>query len=132
MPLVRIELRRGKSPDYRKAIADGVYEAMRETIQVPPDDRFEIVSEHDGAGFIYDRQYLGIERSDDFVVVQITLRRGRTTDAKQALYRRITERLRESPGIRSEDVLITLVENGPDDWSFGKGEAQYVKTPPSS
>jgi 4-oxalocrotonate tautomerase len=130
MPLVRIELRRGKSPDYRKAIADGIYEAMRETIQIPPDDRFEIVSEHDAAGFIYDRHYLGIERSDDFVVVQITLRRGRTTEAKQALYRRITERLREAPGIRSEDVLITLVENGADDWSFGKGEAQYVKTPP--
>jgi 4-oxalocrotonate tautomerase len=130
MPLVRIELRRGKSAEYRRAVADAVYEAMRETINVPDKDRFEIISEHDAANFVYDRSYLGIERSDDFVVVQIALRRGRSTEAKQALYRRIAERLRESPGIRAEDVFVTLVENGLDDWSFGKGEAQYVLAPP--
>jgi 4-oxalocrotonate tautomerase len=127
MPLVRIDLGRGKSAEYRRAIADGVYEAMRETIQVPNNDRFEIVTEHDRSNFIYDRQYLGIQRSDDFVVVQIALRRGRTTEAKQALYRRITERLQEAPGIAPADVLITLVENGLDDWSFGNGVAQYVQ-----
>ncbi len=127
MPLVRIDLLRGKSAEYRRAIADGVYDAMRETIQVPENDRFEIVTEHDASGFIYDRHYLGIQRGDDFVTVQIALRRGRTTEAKQALYRRITERLKEAPGIAPEDVFITLVENGLDDWSFGKGEAQYVK-----
>jgi 4-oxalocrotonate tautomerase len=126
MPLVRIELLRGKSAEYRKALADAVYEAMRETIQVPENDRFEIVTEHDRANFIYDRHYLGIERSDDFVVVQIALRRGRTTEAKQALYHRITERLSEALGIAPADVLITLVENGLDDWSFGNGIAQYV------
>ena len=127
MPLVRIELVRGKSPEYRKAIADGVYKAMRETIQVPENDRFEIISEHDAANFVYDRRYLGIDRSEHFVVIQIVLRRGRTTEAKQALYRRIAERLQESPGIRAEDVFVTLVENGLEDWSFGKGQAQYVK-----
>jgi len=126
MPLVRIDLRRGKSAEYRRAIADGIYAAMHETIQVPERDRFEIISEHDAENLIYDRQYLGIERSDDFVLVQIALRRGRTTEAKQALYRRITERLREAPGIRPEDVLVTLLENGVDDWSFGNGQAQYV------
>jgi len=126
MPLVRIELGRGKSTEYRKAIADGVYEAMRETMQVPENDRFEVVTEHDRTNFIYDRHYLGIERSLDFVVVQIALRRGRTTEMKQALYRRITERLSEAPGISPADVFITLVENGLDDWSFGNGIAQYV------
>ena len=127
MPLVRIELRQGKSADYKRAIADGVYEAMRETIQIPDGDRFEIVSEHAASDFLYDRHYLGIERSDDFVVVQIALRRGRTTEAKQALYRRIAERLRAAPGIEARDVFVTLVENGVDDWSFGDGIAQYVK-----
>jgi 4-oxalocrotonate tautomerase len=127
MPLVRIELRRGKPAEYRQAVADGIYEAMRETLQVPEYDRFEVVSEHDPENFIYDRHYLGIERSDELVIVQIALRRGRTTEAKQALYRRIAERLREAPGIRPEDVFVTLVENGLDDWSFGNGLAQYVK-----
>ena len=129
MPLVRIELRRGKSAEYRRAIADGIYEAMRETIQVPERDRFEVISEHDAENFVYDRQYLGIERSDDFVLVQIALRRGRSTEAKQALYRRISERLLEAPGIRPQDVFVTLIENGLDDWSFGDGLAQYVKPP---
>lgn len=127
MPLVRIELGQGKSVEYKRAIADGVYEAMRETIQIPEGDRFEVVSEHPAADFLYDRHYLGIERSDDFVIVQITLRRGRTTEAKQALYRRIAERLRTAPGIEPRNVFVTLVENGLDDWSFGDGIAQYVK-----
>jgi len=130
MPLVRIELQRGKSAEYRQAIADGIYEAMRETIQVPEHDRFELISEHEPGNFLCDRHYLGIERTEDLVIVQITLRRGRTTEAKQALYRRIAERLRQAPGIRPEDVFVTLVENGPEDWSFGGGLAQYVRTPP--
>jgi phenylpyruvate tautomerase PptA (4-oxalocrotonate tautomerase family) len=127
MPLVRIDLRRGKPREYRQALADGVYEAMREAIGIPENDRFILVSEHDADNLSYDRHYLGIERGDDFVAVQITLRRGRSVEAKQALYRGITERLSRSPGVLPADVLITLVENGPEDWSFGNGVAQYVK-----
>jgi phenylpyruvate tautomerase PptA (4-oxalocrotonate tautomerase family) len=127
MPLVRIDLRRGKPPEYRQALADGIYEAMREAIGIPENDRFILVSEHDADNLSYDRHYLGIERGDDFVAVQITLRRGRSVEAKQALYRGVTERLSRSPGVLPADVLITLVENGPEDWSFGNGVAQYVK-----
>jgi 4-oxalocrotonate tautomerase len=127
MPLVRIDLRRGMPREYRQALADGVYEAMRESIGIPENDRFILVSEHDAENLSYDRHYLGIERGDDFVSVQITLRRGRSVEAKQALYRGIAERLARSPGVPSGDVLITLVENGPEDWSFGNGVAQYVK-----
>jgi phenylpyruvate tautomerase PptA (4-oxalocrotonate tautomerase family) len=127
MPLVRIELRRGKSAEYRRALADGVYEAMRQSINVPEDDRFVLVSEHDAEGFHYPAQYLGIAHSADLVMIQIALRRGRSVEAKQALYRSISERLAQAPGVRPADVLITLVENGAEDWSFGNGEAQYVK-----
>lgn len=127
MPLVRIDLRRGKPREYRQTLADGVYEAMREAIGIPENDRFILVSEHDADNLSYDRHYLGIDRSDDFVSVQVTLRRGRSVEAKQALYRGITERLSRAPGVRPADVLITLVENGPEDWSFGEGVAQYVK-----
>lgn len=127
MPLVRIDLRRGKPREYRQALADGVYEAMREALGIPDNDRFILVSEHDADNLSYDRHYLGIDRGDDFVTVQITLRRGRSVEAKQALYRGITERLSRSPGVAPADVLIALVENGSEDWSFGNGIAQYVK-----
>ena len=127
MPLVRIELKRGKTADYRRALADGVYEAMREAIGIPENDRFIVVSEHDADNLSYDRHYLGVERSDDLVIVQIALRRGRAVEAKQALYRAIAERLARAPGVRPSDVFVTLVENGPEDWSFGDGVAQYVK-----
>jgi phenylpyruvate tautomerase PptA (4-oxalocrotonate tautomerase family) len=127
MPLVRIDLRRGKTREYRQALADGVYEAMREALGIPDNDRFILLSEHDPDNLSYDRHYLGIERSDDFVAVQVAMRRGRSVEAKQALYRGITERLSRSPGVRPADVLITLLENDAADWSFGDGIAQYVK-----
>ncbi len=126
MPLVRIELRRGKPPEYRRVLAEQVYEAMRDAIKIPENDKFVVVSEHDAEGLVFDRSYLGIERSDDFVIVQIALRQGRAVEAKQALYRRIAERLEESLGIRPADVFVSLVENGAADWSFGNGIAQYV------
>ena len=127
MPLVRIELKRGKTADYRRALADGVYEAMREAIGIPENDRFIVIGEHDADNLSYDRHYLGIERSDDLVIIQIALRKGRAVEAKQALYRAIAERLQRAPGVRPADVFVTLVENGPEDWSFGDGVAQYVK-----
>lgn len=127
MPFVRIELKRGKTADYRRALADGVYEAMREAIGIPENDRFIVINEHDADNLSYDRHYLGIDRSDDIVFVQIALRRGRAVEAKQALYRGIAERLGRAPGVRAADIFVTLVENGPEDWSFGDGVAQYVK-----
>lgn len=127
MPLVRIDLKRGKPAEYRRALADGVYEAMREAVGIPENDRFIVINEHDADNLSYDRHYLGIERSDDLVIVQIALRRGRSVEVKQALYRAITDHLARAPGIRPSDVFVTLVENGAEDWSFGDGVAQYVK-----
>ena len=127
MPLVRIELRRGKPAEYRRTLAEQVYEAMRDAIKIPENDKFVVVSEHDPDNLVYDRSYLGIQRSDDFVLIHIALRKGRAVEAKQELYKRITERLHESLGVRPSDVLVTLVENDAADWSFGDGVAQYVK-----
>lgn len=125
MPLVRISHRAAVTDAYRQALSDGVQEAMEGTINVPPNDRFHILTEH-AAGLIFDAHYLDIERSPDWVAIQITLRRGRTVEMKQALYRRIVANLVAKPGLRPEDVLICLVENDLADWSFGHGEAQYV------
>lgn len=126
MPLTRIALRRGKSADYRRAIMDQVYEAMRETFDVPDEDRFVVLTEHDADSFSYSRRYLGIERSDDLVIIQITANNTRTLEQKKALYRSIARRLAITPGVRPSDVLINLVEVAKENWSFGSGEAQYA------
>jgi 4-oxalocrotonate tautomerase len=127
MPLVRISLKKGKPPAYRQAIGEAVYQALRETFDVPDRDCFMTVTEHDGEDFMFDRGFLGIDRSDDFVVLQLTVSNTRTREKKQALYKRIVALLTENPGLRPEDVFINLVEVLPENWSFGMGEAQYVK-----
>ena len=127
MPLIRVSLRRGKPAAYRKAILEGLYQAMRETFDVPEGDRFMVVTEHDADDFVYDPNYLGIERSDDLVIIQLTISNTRPRAQKQKLYRRIVERLTENPGLRAEDIFINLVEVLPENWSFGHGVAQYVK-----
>jgi 4-oxalocrotonate tautomerase len=126
MPLVRISLRRGKPAAYRKAIADGIYDAMRAAFDVPEEDRFMVISEHDEADFSYSANYLGIARSDNLVLIQITANNTRTTEKKKALYRAIAGNLSKNPDVRAEDVFINLVEVLPENWSFGNGIAQYA------
>jgi hypothetical protein len=126
MPLTRLSLRRGKSPEYVRAILDNVYEAMRERFNVPENDRFMLVSEHEDHAFDCDPGYLGIARGPNLVILQLTVSNTRTVAQKKALYRRIVERLGRNPGIRPEDVFINLIEVDKSNWSFGCGEAQYV------
>ena len=127
MPLARVSMRRGKPAIYRKAILDGLYQALRETFDVPEGDRFMVLTEHDQDDFVYGADYLGIQRSDDLVIIQITVSNTRNVEQKQKLYRRIAEKLTENPGLRPEDIFINLLEVLPENWSFGHGEAQYVK-----
>jgi len=127
MPLTRVSLRRGKPVAYRQAVLDGIYDAMRETFDVPEEDRFMTVSEHDAEDFVFSASYLGIARSDDLVIIQLTVSNTRTVAQKQALYRAIVARLGRNPGLRPEDVFVNLVEVSPANWSFGHGVAQYVR-----
>src|ERR1700754_450935 len=126
MPLSRVSLRRGKPAAHRKAILDGIYRAMREVFDVPEEDRFMVITEHDEPDFSYSPTYLGINRSDDLVLIQLTVSNTRTVEKKKALYRRIVENLTADPGLRPEDIFINLVEVLPENWSFGNGIAQYV------
>jgi 4-oxalocrotonate tautomerase len=126
MPLVRIALRRGKSSAYIAALRNGIYQAMRESFNVPENDRFILVSQHDADEFDYDPGYLGITRSDDLVIVQIACNNTRTVEQKQAFYRSVAEKLAADPGLRPEDVFINLLETAKENWSFGHGIAQYV------
>jgi phenylpyruvate tautomerase PptA (4-oxalocrotonate tautomerase family) len=124
MPLVRIDLRAGHSPAVRQAVGDAVHRAMVETIGVPPDDRFQMITEHPPEGLIYDPGYLAIRRSDAVIFIQITLNAGRTVDQKRALYARIADLgsacRDQAPALRS------LVEVTKENWSFGDGVAQYA------
>ncbi|WP_027779549.1 tautomerase family protein [Paraburkholderia caledonica] len=126
MPLTQIALRAGKPAEYRKAIADSTQRALVATFNVPKDDIFMLITEHEADNFVYDNQYLNVQRTDDLVMIQITLNNTRTLEQKKALYKRMVDELHESPGLRREDVLINLVEVLKENWSFGNGIAQYA------
>ncbi|HMH66509.1 MAG TPA: tautomerase family protein [Pinirhizobacter sp.] len=125
MPIARIELARGKSPEHVKAIGQAVYDAML-AIGVPQNDRFQVITEHDPDRLVFDRTYLGIERTDDFILVQITMNEGRTLELKKKLYQGIADGIHAATGVRKQDVMINLVEVKKENWSFGNGEAQYA------
>ena len=126
MPLVRIALQEGKTEFYKKKLGDAVHQAMVEAINVPAADKFQIITTHHKTDFIYDPEYLNISRTDDLVIIQITLNSGRTTEMKKAFYKRVVELLVAEVKIRPEDVLINLVEVPKENWSFGNGVGQYA------
>ena len=126
MPLVRISLLAGKPESHKRKVSDAVHRALVETIAIPAQDRFHIITEHTKPDFIYDPQYLNISRTDDVVIIQITMSAGRTLEVRKSLYRRVADLLNQEAGVRKEDVFINLVETAKENWSFGNGEAQYA------
>jgi 4-oxalocrotonate tautomerase len=126
MPLARIEVPTGKSADYRSAIGEVVYNAMLSVLNVPKNDRFQVITEHASGGLVIDPTYMGIERTKDAIIIQVTLTEGRTVDMKRAFYKAVVDGLHERLGLRREDVFINLVEVKKENWSFGNGEAQYA------
>ncbi len=126
MPLVRVDLLEGKSSDYLRRIGDAIYEAMRATLNVPADDRFQTITQHKAGTLFIDQNYLGIQRSSDCLLIQVTLSSGRSVELKKDFYRAVAEGLHARLGLRKEDVFINLVEVPKENWSFGNGEAQYA------
>jgi 4-oxalocrotonate tautomerase len=126
MPLVRIDLVAGKSAEYRKTIGDVVYNAMRSALGAPDRDRFEVITEQPVDGFLFDPGYLGIEKTDDCIFIQVTLNEGRTIDQKRLFYKQIADGLHEKLRLRPQDLMINLVEVSKGNWSYGNGEAQYA------
>jgi 4-oxalocrotonate tautomerase len=125
MPLVRIDLLKGKDATYRKEIGRVVYDALV-AIGAPVNDRFQVVTEHDAEGFLFAPEYLGIRHSEDLVMIQITWNEGRSVEQKQALYKAIVDGLHTAIELRREDVVINLVEVKKENWSYGNGIAQYI------
>jgi 4-oxalocrotonate tautomerase len=132
MPLVRISVGDALDREKRKLLANAVYDAMRATIGIPEGDKFVVLTAHAEDELIADPHFLGMERTEGFVLVEITLRSGRTTEMKQALYREIARLFAERAAIAPDNVMIVLRGNELDDWSFGRGEAQYVLNPPAA
>jgi phenylpyruvate tautomerase PptA (4-oxalocrotonate tautomerase family) len=126
MPLARIDVPRGRTAAFRRIVGDVVYESMLDTLMVPANDRFQVISEHDAQDLLLDRSYLGVQRSSACIVIQVTLNEGRSVDQKREFYRKVADGLHERAGMRREDVLISLVEVNKENWSFGNGEAQYA------
>jgi len=126
MPLVRIDLARGKTAQYRRQLGDLVYRAMVDVIDVPPNDKFQIITEHAPEELNVTDGYLGIRYSPDVVLIQVTLSHGRTTAQKAAFYRRVASDLHRELGLDPQNVFISLVEVTRENWSFGNGVAQYV------
>jgi hypothetical protein len=125
MPLVRIDLMNKPDPSFGKQVGKVVYESMKSSIGVPDHDNFQVITEHDAQHLIFDASYLGIERTPGIVVIQITLNEGRTLEQKKLLYKTIAEGL-ERLDVRAEDVLVNLIEVKKENWSFGRGIAQYA------
>jgi phenylpyruvate tautomerase PptA (4-oxalocrotonate tautomerase family) len=130
MPLVRIDTL-GANRDRLDSLGRAVHQAMIETIGIPPDDLFQVLTGHDGASSTmnYDPGYLGVHRDNGVVFIAITMRSGRTHAQKQALFRRIAELAHEQANTDPHNVFVTLTENEAIDWSFGNGIAQYAPTP---
>ena len=127
MPLVRIDLIRGKSVEFRKTLGEIVYQAMREVINVPANDKFQIITEHAAEELNVADNYLGNAYSEDIVLIQVTMNAGRTVEMKKAFFKRIADDIHAQLNLRRDDVFINLVEVVKENWSFGGGIAQYAE-----
>jgi 4-oxalocrotonate tautomerase len=127
MPLARIDLTQGKSPEYRRISGDIVYEAMVDVLKSPSGDRFQVIAEYPTYAHIADENYLGIRRTQDCVFIQLTLNVGRTVEQKKAFYKAVADAFHARLGLRPEDVFINLIEVPKENWSFGNGIAQYAE-----
>ena len=126
MPFVRISVDSSRSPAEISAISEGVYEALREAIQAPKDDKFHVVTSHSPQELIFSPDYLGIQRSEHFLAIQIYFYAGRTVEQKKLIYKTIADKLAINPGIRKEDIFILLIDTPRENWSYGNGEAQFA------
>lgn len=127
MPFARVSLRKGKPPAYVRAISDGLHRALVEAFEVPADDRFQAIHQHEPGELVFDRAYLGGPRSDDFVLIHLTAGRPRSAEIKEAFYRRLVEVLADAPGVRPEDVMVIVAQNRLEDWSFSGGVASMLR-----
>ena len=122
MPFARIDLLKGKPPEYRAALADVVYKGIVDVLKAPDGDRFIVVAEHSSENLIYDPTFLGWNRSPDFILIQVTSTVGNNKESKLAFFRYIADELKSKLSVRPDDIMINTVFVDRSDWSFGNGE----------
>ncbi len=127
MPFTRISLHRGKSPEYLKAVSDSFHRAMVETFDVPAKDRFQTIHQLEPGELVFDRDYFGGPRSDDFILFDVTIGKPRPAEVKQVFYRRVVEHLSDAPGVQPQDVMVVVTSTQREDWSFSNGVAQLLE-----
>jgi phenylpyruvate tautomerase PptA (4-oxalocrotonate tautomerase family) len=125
MPLVRIDVQEGRTPEELRKLADTIQGVMLDVFAAPPGDRYQIITEHPKGHIIAEDTGLGLERTDRIVIIQI-FQQGRSNEQKVAMYAELTRRLEAECGVRPEDLIISVMANRHADWSFGLGEAQFV------
>jgi len=125
MPLVRIDVQQGRTPSQLREVADTVQEVMLDVFAAPPRDRYQIITEHPLGQIIAEDTGLGLERSDGVTVIQI-FQQGRSVEQKQAAYEQLAKRLDAAGLVRPEDLIVSVVANAREDWSFGLGRAQFL------
>lgn len=123
MPYVRISLLKGKTPEYIKSLSDGIHQSLVESFEVPSDDRFQVIHQHELHELIFDKNYMGGPRTENYVLICITAGRIRSTKVKQAFYKCLVERLNTLIGIRPEDIMVVINTTQADEWSFGCGNS---------
>lgn len=125
MPLIQISLIKGKPKKYVKAVADGIHNALCSAWGIPEDDRFQLITEYEKRNFIINKKIWNVNRSDDVIVIYITSIM-RPPEMKNKLYHELVKVLGKKPGVRKEDIFVTMVQNDRENWSFGNGIAQLM------
>jgi phenylpyruvate tautomerase PptA (4-oxalocrotonate tautomerase family) len=126
MPIVYFDIVRGRSPDQIRALLDSAQAALLQAFDVPERDRFQIVTEHSPDEMIIQDRGLGIERSENIVVIHMINRRGeRTRPQKEKLYGLLVQNLKRDCGLDPADVMIVITENENEDWSIGYGKVLF-------
>jgi phenylpyruvate tautomerase PptA (4-oxalocrotonate tautomerase family) len=127
MPLVRIDVVEGRrTAEELRLLADTVQEVMRGVFAAPPRDRYQLITEHRPGQLICEDTGLGLERTDDLVVLQV-FQQGRSEEQKRALYAGLAKRLEEATGLAPSDLIVSVTGNSREDWSFGLGRAQFLE-----
>ncbi|WP_277964894.1 tautomerase family protein [Pseudomonas sp. RIT-To-2] len=121
MPFVRISLLQGRSAEYLQALSDGIHQAMVDTFDVPPSDRFQIIHQHGAGELLFDRDYLAGPRSEAFTLIAITAGKPRSNARRQAFYQTLVRRLHAKVGLDPEDVMVVITTTAAEEWSFGGG-----------
>lgn len=125
MPLLYVDLVEGRTPSQVRDLLDAVHDAVVEAFGVPERDRYQVVRTHPAHEIVVWDTGLGIDRSAQLVVLHVVSRR-RNRANKERFFRLLAANLADRCGLDPADLIVSITENGDEDWSFGHGRAQFL------